>query len=96
VEGTGIGVSSIRWASVAAVTLGVLTIGAAASHVLVDILTYQVRGDEQVTVDWITAMGLAVPAAVTGTLVAARPSSPRTCPCGSRREPEMAPKCRGG
>jgi hypothetical protein len=81
VEGTGIGVSSVvqaRWAAPAvAVTLGVLTIGAAATHVLVDILTYQVRGDEQITVDWITAMGLAVPAAVTGALVAARrPGNP--------------------
>ena len=64
-------------APVTAVTLGVLTIGAAATHVLVDILTDQVRGDEQVTLDWIIAMGLAVPAAVTGTLVAARrPGNP--------------------
>jgi hypothetical protein len=66
-----------RWAPVAAIVFGALTIGAAATHVLVDILTYQVRGGEQVTVDWITAMGLAVPAAITGTLVAARrPGNP--------------------
>jgi hypothetical protein len=62
---------------VAAVTLGLLTIGAGVSHVLVDILTYQVRGDEQVAVDWVTALGFAVPAAVTGVVVAARrPGNP--------------------
>jgi hypothetical protein len=80
-EGTGIGVSSVvlaRWAApAAAVTLGVLTIGTAMIHVPLDILTHQVHGGEDVTVDWVTALGFAVPAAVTGAIVAARrPGNP--------------------
>jgi hypothetical protein len=77
VEGTGIGVSSIRWASVAAVALGVLIIGGSLTHVPLDIWTHQVHGDQQVTVDWLTAMGLAVPGAAAGAVVAARrPGNP--------------------
>jgi hypothetical protein len=64
-------------APVTAVTLGVLTIGAAVTHVPLDILTRQVHGDEQVTLDWVTALGFSVPGAVTGTVVAARrPGNP--------------------
>ena len=67
-----------RWAApVAAVTLGVLMIGAAPAHVWLDLLTHQLRGGEDVTVDWITAVGFSVPAAVTGAVVAARrPGNP--------------------
>ena len=66
-----------RWTSVAAVTLGVLIIGAAPAHVSLDLLTHQVRGGEDVTVDWITAVGFSLPAAVTGAVVAARrPGNP--------------------
>ena len=58
-------------------TLGVLVIGAAVSHVLVDISTHQVRGGAQLTVDWVTALGFAVPGAATGVVVAARrPGNP--------------------
>ena len=58
-------------------TLGVLTIGTAVIHVPLDILTHQVHGGEDVTVDWVTALGFAVPAAVTGAIVAARrPGNP--------------------
>ena len=64
-------------APVTAVTLGVLTVGAAVTHVPIDILTHQVHGNEQVTVDWATALGFSVPGAVTGTVVAARrPGNP--------------------
>jgi len=68
----------VRWAAPAvAVTLGVLIIGTAPAHVLLDLLTHQVRGGEDVTVDWMTAVGFAVPAAVTGAVVAARrPGNP--------------------
>jgi len=81
VEGTGIRVSGImrarRAVPVTAVALGVLIIGTAPTHVSLDILTHQVRGDEQVTIDWMTAVGFAVPAAVTGAVVAARrPGNP--------------------
>jgi len=66
-----------RAAPVAAVTLGVLIIGTAPAHVLLDLLTHQLRGGEDVTVDWVTAIGFAVPAAVTGAVVAARrPGNP--------------------
>ena len=66
-----------RVAPVTAVTLGVLTIGAGVTHVPLDILTHQVRGDEQVTVDWVTALGFSVPGAAAGALVAARrPGNP--------------------
>jgi hypothetical protein len=67
-----------RWAApAAAVTLGMLTIGTAATHVPLDILTHQIRGNEQVTVDWVTALGFAVPGAVAGAVVAARrPGNP--------------------
>jgi hypothetical protein len=59
------------------VTLGVLIIGTALIHVPLDILTHQVHGGEDVTVDWVTALGFAVPAAVTGAIVAARrPGNP--------------------
>jgi hypothetical protein len=73
--------SGIGWARraapVTAVVLGVLTIGIGASHVPLDIWTHQVRGGEQTTVDWVTALGFSVPAAVTGTVVAARrPGNP--------------------
>ena len=61
----------------AAVTLGVLVIGAAPAHVSLDLLTHQLRGGEAVTVDWVTAVGFSVPAAVTGAVVAARrPGNP--------------------
>ena len=68
----------VRWAApAAAVTLGVLIIGTAPAHVLLDLLTHQLRGGEDVTVDWVTAMGFSVPAAVTGAVVAARrPGNP--------------------
>ena len=67
----------VRWAPVAAVTLGVLIIGAAPAHVWLDLLTHQLRGREDLTVDWITAVGFSVPAAVTGAVVAARrPGNP--------------------
>jgi len=66
-----------RAVPVTAVALGVLIIGTAPTHVSLDILTHQVRGDEQVTIDWMTAVGFAVPAAVTGAVVAARrPGNP--------------------
>ena len=66
-----------RWAPIVAVTLGVLVIGAAPAHVSLDLLTHQLRGGESVTVDWITAVGFSVPAAVTGAVVAARrPGNP--------------------
>jgi len=67
-----------RWAApAAAVTLGVLTIGTAMIHVPLDILTHQVHGAQDVAVDWVTALGFAVPAAVTGAIVAARrPGNP--------------------
>jgi len=66
-----------RWAPIVAVTLGVLVIGAAPAHVSLDLLTHQLRGGEDVTVDWITAVGFSVPAAVTGAVVAARrPGNP--------------------
>jgi len=71
------GIVRARWAPVAAVTLGVLIIGTALIHVPLDILTHQVHGGKDVTVDWVTAMGFAVPAAVTGAVVAARrPGNP--------------------
>jgi hypothetical protein len=55
----------------------VLTVGGSVTHVPVDILTHQVRGHEQVALDWVTALGFAVPGAVTGALVAARrPGNP--------------------
>ena len=58
-------------------TLGVLVIGAAPAHVWLDLLTHQLRGGEDVTVDWITAVGFSAPAAVTGAVVAARrPGNP--------------------
>jgi hypothetical protein len=67
----------VRWAPIVAVTLGVLVIGAAPAHVSLDLLTHQLRGGEDVTVDWITAVGFSVPAAVTGAVVAARrPGNP--------------------
>ena len=66
-----------RAAPAAAITLGVLTIGGTVTHVPVDILTHQVRGHEQVALDWVTALGFAVPGAVTGAVVAARrPGNP--------------------
>jgi hypothetical protein len=66
-----------RWAPVAAVMLGVLIIGTALIHVPLDILTHQVHGSKDVTVDWVTATGFAVPGAVTGAVVAARrPGNP--------------------
>ncbi len=66
-----------RAAPVVAVALGVLTIGVTATHVPLDILTRQVRGGERVTADWVTAIGLSVPGALTGTVVAARrPGNP--------------------
>ena len=74
----GIRVSMVRRAApAAAVTLGVLTIGIAATHVPLDTLTGQVHGSEQVAIDWVTALGFAVPGAVTGAVVAARrPGNP--------------------
>jgi hypothetical protein len=66
-----------RWAPVAAVALGVLVIGTAPAHVSLDLLTHQLRGGGDVTVDWITAVGFSVPAGVTGAVVAARrPGNP--------------------
>jgi hypothetical protein len=60
-----------------AVTLGGLTIAIALTHVPLDILTHQVSDGEQVTIDWLTATGSAVPAAATGAVVAARrPGNP--------------------
>jgi hypothetical protein len=77
VEGTGIGVSGIRWAPVAAVALGVLVIGGSLTHVPLDIWTHQVHGGEQMTIDWVTASGFALPGAATGAVVAARrPGNP--------------------
>jgi hypothetical protein len=62
---------------VVATALGVLTVGIAVTHVPLDIITHQVSGDTEVTVDWVTALGFAVPGAVTGAVVAARrPGSP--------------------
>jgi len=76
----GIRVSSIvraRWAPVAAVALGVLTIGGSLTHVPLDIWTHQVHGGEQVTIDWVTASGYALPGAAAGAVVAARrPGNP--------------------
>ncbi len=61
-----------RWATTVAVTLGVFTVATAVIHVPVDIITHQAQGREQVALDWVTALGFAMPGAVTGTLVAAR------------------------
>ncbi len=64
-------------APVAAVALGLLTIGVGLAHVPLDLLTHQVAGDHQLVADWVTAAGFVVPGAVVGALVAARrPGNP--------------------
>jgi hypothetical protein len=71
-------VSSRRVAApVAAVALGLLTIGVGLAHVPLDLLTHQVAGGDQLVADWVTAAGFVVPGAVVGALMAARrPGNP--------------------
>ena len=69
--------SSRRLASAAAVALGVLTLGLGLTHPPLDLLTHQLAGDRQLVADWLTSAAFSGPAAVVGTLVAARrPGNP--------------------
>ena len=62
---------------VAAVALGVLTLGLGLAHAPLDLLTHQLVGDRQLVADWLTSAAFSGPAAVIGALVAARrPGNP--------------------
>ena len=63
---------SRRVTPVAAVALGVLTLGLGLAHAPLDLLTHQLVGDRQLVADWLTTAAFSGPAAVVGALVAAR------------------------
>ena len=74
---TRISSSRRRLAPAAAVALGVLTLGLGLAHAPLDLLTHQLAGDRQLVADWLTSAGFSGPAAVVGTLLAARrPGNP--------------------